>query len=101
MTTLEGHNSRHVRGRIMKILKLNYPQQTGDRLISDILIDAQYTITPAEVETHLIYLREKGYIAIEEAECLGVSRKLAKLLPKGIDLIEGNIPPDVGVDLDG
>ena len=48
-----------------------------------------------------IYLREKGYIAIEEAECLGVSRKLAKLLPKGIDLIEGNIPPDVGVDLDG
>ena len=101
MTTLEGHTSREIRGRILKILKLNYPQQTGDRLIADILIDAQYQTTPAVVETHLIYLREKGYIALEEVECLGVSRKLAKLLPKGIDLIEGNIPPDVGVDLDG
>ena len=101
MTTLEGHTSREIRGRIMKILRLNYPQQTGDKLIAEILLDAQYSTTPAAVETHLVYLREKGYIALEEAECFGVSRKLAKLLPKGIDLIEGNIPPDVGVDLDG
>ena len=101
MTTMEGHTSREIRGRIMKILKLNYPQQTGDKLIAEILLDAQYSTTPAAVETQLIYLREKGYIALEEAECLGVSRKLAKLLPKGIDLIEGNIPQDVGVDLDG
>ena len=60
MTTLEGHTSREIRGRILKILKLNYPQQTGDRLIADILIDAQYQTMPAAVETHLIYLREKG-----------------------------------------
>ena len=101
MTTLEGHTSREIRGRIMKILRLNYPQQTGDKLIAEILLDAQYSTTPAAVETHLVYLREKGYIALEEAECFGVSRKLAKLLPKGIDLIEGNIPPDVGVNLNG
>ena len=101
MTTLEGHTSREIRGRIMKILRLNYPQQTGDKLIAEILLDARYSTTPAAVETHLVYLREKGYIALEEAECFGVSRKLAKLLPKGIDLIEGNIPPDVGVNLNG
>ena len=64
MTTLEGHTSREIRGRIMKILSLNYPQQTGDKLIAEILLDAQYSTTPAAVETHLVYLREKGYIAI-------------------------------------
>ena len=34
MTTLEGHTSREIRGRIMKNLSLNYPQQTGDKLIA-------------------------------------------------------------------
>ena len=38
MTTLEGHTSREIRGRIMKILSLNYPQQTGDKLIAEILL---------------------------------------------------------------
>lgn len=101
MTTMEGHTSREIRGRIMKILKLNYPHQTGDRLISDILTDGQYQCSPSEVEAHLVYLKEKGYIELEKMECLGVARTLAKLVPKGIDLIERNIPLDAGVDLDG
>ena len=101
MTTIEGHTSREIRGRIMKILKLNYPHQTGDHLIAEILVDSQYACTPPEVQTHLSYLAEKEYIRTEKASCLGVTRVLAKLMPKGIDLIEGNIPPDVGVDFNG
>ena len=81
MTTLEGHTSREIRGRIMKVLKLNYPHQTGDHLISEILADAQYVCSPAAVQTHLVYLEDKGYIGTQMADCLGVTRKPAKLLP--------------------
>lgn len=101
MTTMEGYTSRAVRGRIMKILKLNYPHQAGDHLIAEILTDAQYACSPSAVQTHLTYLEEKGYIETQETESLGVSRILAKLKPAGVDLLEGNIPPDVGVDLHG
>ena len=80
MTTLEGHTSREIRGRIMKILRLNYPQQTGDKLIAEILLDAQYSTTPAAVETHLVYLREKGYIALEEAECFNLFMHLGEMV---------------------
>ena len=93
--------SRDVRGRILRILEINYPFKAGDHLIADILQDAQYSIAPQLVAGHLTYLEEKGYIETEtvEAKELGMTRVLAKLTPKGVDLLDGNIPADPGVRL--
>jgi len=103
MTTIEGHLSREIRGRILKTLKINYPYRTGDKLITDILIDEQYSVTEPEVSVHLSYLEEKGYVSIEtvSAPDMGVKRSLVKLTPKGIDLMEGTIQADPGVNLNG
>lgn len=88
-----------VRGEIIKILKRNYPYQTGDKLISDILLDLQYSVSPAVVSGYLTYMEEKGYVSVEKVKAYGVERVLAKLTPKGIDLMEGNIPADPGVKI--
>lgn len=90
-----------IRGRILKTLKTNYPYPAGSELISNILTDGQYNISPPQVNAQLIYLEEKGYIEMKKAEIPGVDipRVLAKISPKGIDLLEKNIQADPGVDL--
>lgn len=93
--------NRVIRGRILKILKTNYPYPAGEELISNILTDAQYNISPPQVNAHLIYLKEKGYIEMQNTHVPGleIHRNLAKLTTKGIDLLEENIAQDPGVDI--
>lgn len=92
---------KEIRGRILKILYANYPHPAGDHLISEILSDIQYQISPGEVNGLLTYLEEKEYITQEVAELpeYDLTRNLVKLTPKGMDLIEKNIDPDPGVVL--
>ncbi|MDI3547901.1 MAG: hypothetical protein PWR10_1553 [Halanaerobiales bacterium] len=98
---LTNMQNRVIRGRILKILKTNYPYPAGEELISNILTDAQYNISPPQVNAQLIYLEEKGYVKMQEADVPGLDifRNQAKITPKGIDLLEGNIEDDPGVDL--
>jgi hypothetical protein len=99
--TLNNMEIKIIRGRILKTLKTNYPYPAGSELLSSILTDAQYNISPPQVNAQLIYLEEKGYIEMKKAEIPGmnISRNLSKITPKGIDLLEGNIKADPGVDL--
>lgn len=95
------YQSKEIRGRILKILQVSYPDPAGDHLISDMLSEAQYRITPEEVKFHMDYLEGKEYIKTEQI-CLkgiGLTRIMAKLTPKGIDLMEGNIDPDAGIEV--
>lgn len=96
---MNNYLSREIRGRILKILDANYPYPAGDHLIADILTDAQYSCSPAQVKGHLVYLSEKGYIETTDVKSteLNIVRCLAKLTAKGKDLLEGSIPPDPGV----
>lgn len=98
---VNGNQNKEIRGRILKILYMNYPQPTGDHLISEILTDIQYSISPAKVNGLITYLAEKKYVIQDTAEIpeYDISRNLVKLTSKGIDLIEGNIDPDPGVIL--
>ena len=93
--------TRIIRGRILKILKTNYPYPTGSELISDILTDNQYKISPPQVQAQLIYLKEKEYIEIVENDIDGINltSTMAKITTKGIDLLEGAIKKDPGVRL--
>lgn len=99
MELLDAVSAKEIRGQIVGILKRNYPYQTGDKLINEILQDMQYIVSPAVVSGYLTYLEEKGYIESENVAAYGVARRLVKLTPKGIDLIEGNIGADPGVML--
>lgn len=92
--------SREIRGRILKILEASYPFPAGDRLIANILSDARYCCSPAEVQTHLAYLTEKGYLETEEVEYELGHRLMVRLTAVGKDLLEGSIPSDPGVTLE-
>ncbi|WP_018704108.1 hypothetical protein [Anaeromusa acidaminophila] len=102
MNKLEKQLSREIRGYILKMLDINYPYPSSDHLIAEILTDAQYICSPAQVKVHLAYLAEKGYIELDtvSVEELG-TRCLAKLTVKGKDLLEGSIAADPGVTVNG
>lgn len=91
--------SREIRGRILKILEVDYPNEISDRLIALTLNDISYNVSPALLQGYINYLEEKGYVEARplEAPELGMSLMVAKLTAKGKDLLEGNIPPDPGV----
>lgn len=95
------YQNKEIRGRILKILQTNYPDPAGDFLISEMLTDALYNISPADVKQHLDYLEGKGYIKTDKVNVkgAGIERTLCKLTPNGIDLLEGNIGPDAGVEV--
>lgn len=101
MNRTKRHEAREIRGRILKVLHTNYPLPAGDHLLSEILTDAQYNVSPAQVEVHLTYLSEKGYIELSavSSQELSLTRNLAKLTATGVDLLEGNIESDPGVML--
>ena len=90
-----------IRGRILIALQYGYPGLVGDQLLTNIMQDAQYPVSPQIVSGHLTYLEAKGYLELEtvEARELSMTRILAKLTPKGVDLLDGNIEADPGVRL--
>lgn len=55
----------------------------------------------ADLEEHLQYLADKKYLAkdLRRDELSGVERWLVWITPTGIDLLEGTIEPDPGVEL--
>lgn len=93
--------AREIRGRILKILDLDYPHEVSDRIISLTLNDINYNVNPAILAGYLAYLEDKGYVECRKVESrdLQVTLTLVKLTPKGKDLREGNIPPDPGVSI--
>lgn len=93
--------SKQIRGYIMKVLHIGHPQPTGSNVVEVCLVDAGLPVTPTALSGHLDYLKEKGYIELSKPDLKGIDLPLAlaKLTPKGIDLLEGNIEADPGVFL--
>jgi hypothetical protein len=98
---LERHEARIIRGHIMQILKVAYPGPVSIELLEVTLNDRACPASPAVVKGYVEYLADKGYVKFWEQkdDVLGVTRTLVKLTAEGIDLLEGNIPPDPGVVL--
>lgn len=99
--TLERYQARIIRGQILKILKVAYPGPASLQLLELTLSDRHYQLSPTEIQGHVTYLGEKGYVSSREEDdrLLGVTRVLVKLTPQGIDLLEGSIGADPGVEL--
>lgn len=95
------NEAREIRGRILKIVEIDYPNEVSDRVISLTLNDINYSVSPAVLAGYLEYLEEKGYVdtRVIESKDLDLTRRVAKLTARGKDLLEGNIPADPGVSI--
>ncbi|GAB6173291.1 hypothetical protein JCM15765_27690 [Paradesulfitobacterium aromaticivorans] len=98
---MQRSEAREIRGRILKILEINYPEGVSDRIISLTLNDINYAVNSGVLAGYLEYLAEKGYVENNEIDNheLNMQMRISKLTAKGKDLLEGNIDQDVGVSL--
>jgi len=91
-------DERLIRREILRILDVAYVHGATVELIAVSLCDAGYAVTESEVEEHLVYLGDKGYVATQTMQVRGLGRRLwGRLLPKGQDLLDGNIEDDPGI----
>lgn len=93
--------TRELRGRILKILKFFYPEHVSDRDLVNTLHELRYEITYPVLHGHIAYLKEKGYVDYTklEHELLSYPRWDVRLTANGMDLLEGIIDSDPGVQL--
>ncbi len=91
--------AKELRGFILSMCKVNYPHGCSEQLVQITVSENDFAASPALLAGHFEYLEEKGYVRVEEArnDKLGISRRMIYITAKGIDLLEGNIPPDPGI----
>jgi len=98
----EIENNRTIRGYIIRSLTKGHQSALLIKQITNSLIAENIIISP-DIGKYLDYLKEGGYIAFTDKSVTAYTAyrrdAVIKLTKKGIDLIEGNIPPDPGVDV--
>lgn len=88
-----------LRGKIMFYLNLIYPQTATLPLLQAELDYFGYAVPIEELNFHVAYLAEKGLVEVETVR--GPHTRgavgLAKITARGIDLLDGRLPPDEGI----
>jgi len=97
MTEVPISEYRELRGWILRSLYNSLPAWIGVPSLTTTLYKCGFDTTPIHVSGHLRYLAEKGYIEYKEVGESGLSRHVAKLTFKGVDLVEGNLDEDPGI----
>ncbi len=99
MNEIKAAENRRIRGEILNILHFNYPIPLSDRQIIRYLEELNMT-TYSDINAHLEYLSDSEYITkdVKALKSIRQENTFVKLLPKGINLIEHNIPDDAGID---
>jgi hypothetical protein len=91
---------RRIRGYILRCLNLYPTEDINVLVITDFVGNCGCNCLDAEMLSHLSYLEAKGYIEIKEIsdKRLGdLKATVAQITPRGIDLLEANIPEDPGI----
>lgn len=88
---------REFRGFILSMCKTNYPYGCSEELISQAAADMGFAISPAQISGHIEYMKEKGYVRLDELKSGGFSREIVRITAKGIDLLDRAIPEDPGI----
>lgn len=98
MNSVRRHEDKEIRGRILKILNVQYPGALSAQMLNYGLKAARYDCE-ATLKAHLAYLKEKGYVAVDSVGFadLDLKRDMVRLTALGKDLADGNIPADPGV----
>lgn len=91
------HEYRITRGEILRMLYRMYPDAVGDNVLKSTFI----WVTVGVLDGHVAYLVESGYARREAIDHkkfeFSTAEYILKITPKGIDLLEGNIEPDPGI----
>ena len=87
------------RGELLRMLYRMYPDPVADNVIKSTFV----WITHGVLDGHAAYLVESGYAAREEIDRkkweFSTANYLLKITPKGIQLLEGEIDADPGIEL--
>ena len=86
--------ARTLRGQLLKMLSIAGPMGCNERLLLTSLEGLGYTAMRADIRRHLDYLAQSGLIEIVDRDR---ETWAAKILPAGIDLVEGAVKPPPGV----
>ncbi len=91
------HEYRITRGEILRMLYRLYPDAVGDNVLKSTFV----WITPGILNGHVAYLVEDGYATREAVDHkkfeFSTAEYILRITPKGIDLLEGNIESDPGI----
>lgn len=93
--------NKEIRGWILNTIDRAKPYGASFQLIEITLTDLGFNCSGNEIKAQLKYLGDKGYIKHEVIVRNCIERHLNFITPKGVDLMEGNIPPDPGVIIIG
>jgi hypothetical protein len=91
-----------IRGKILYYLSLVYPHPTSLPMLQGELDIFGYPVPMDEMDYHVAYLSEKGFVALEHGRGPGARHQvtLVTITAKGIDYRDGRIPSDEGVYLE-
>jgi len=95
---LEGTGRRIIRGEILKILKISFPDGVSNKLLRSTLGRMEFEESRGILRGHCQYLKAKGYLALRDVNMGSVSY-ICTITPKGIDLLEQTIDSDPGVEI--
>lgn len=91
---MQNQKNKIRRGEILRALYRNLPHPICDNVFSEVFVDD----TLNYVITQMKYLEQKMYIKLEKVEePYSTATLVAKILPAGVDLLEGSIPADPGI----
>lgn len=89
---------RRVRGAILKLLAHQHPGPLDIKEIHFLLDDLDLTIQVEELKSHLCYLKEKGFIKIEDRKSGGIVVEMVRITANGLDVLD-EFQKDIGVDV--
>lgn len=89
------HKYRVERGEIIRILYGEYPYFVKCKVLEASLIGQGYRVICSSVRGHITYLEDGGYVETEDTD----EGFVVRLNKKGIDLHEGNIGSDPGIEI--
>lgn len=91
-----------IRGKILDYLALVYPQPATFPLLQGELDIFGYPVPVEELQFHVAYLAEKGYLSLSKIRGPHSRREIAlvKITARGIDYRDGRLPADDGVYLE-
>lgn len=99
MTEPKKEKFRQIRGAILQLLAQQHPGPLEIREVFYLLDDLALTIRKEELRSHLDYLKEKGFIQIEDRTAGGITREMVRITAKGLDILD-KFTNDVGVNVE-
>jgi hypothetical protein len=91
-----------IRGKILYYLAIIYPRSATLALLQGELDIFGYPVPVEELDFHVAYLADKGFVELGNVRGPNPRRKLAlvKATARGIDYYDGRLPEDEGVYLE-